>query len=45
MGEKRGLYRFVVGTPEGKRPLGRPKYRWEDNVMALQKWDGGHELD
>jgi len=46
MGEKRGFYRVVVGKPEGKRPLGIPKYRWEDdNVMALQKWDGGHELD
>ena len=35
-----------MGKPEGKRPLGRPQCKWEDNnVMALQKWDGGHELD
>jgi hypothetical protein len=32
MGEKRGLYRVLVGKPDGKRPLGRPRYRWEDNI-------------
>jgi hypothetical protein len=32
MGERRGAYRIFVGKPEGKRPLGRPKYRWEDNI-------------
>jgi hypothetical protein len=32
MGEERGLYRVLVGKPEGKRPLGRPRRRWEDNV-------------
>jgi hypothetical protein len=32
MGEGRGLYRVLVGKPEGKRPLGRPRRRWEDNV-------------
>ena len=32
MGEKRGVYRGLVGKPEGKRELGRPKSRWEDNV-------------
>jgi hypothetical protein len=32
MGEKRGVYRFLVGKPEGKRPLGRPGSRWEDNI-------------
>jgi len=38
MGERRGIYRIVVGKPEGKRPLGRPRYRWEDNInMALQE--------
>ena len=31
-GEKRGLYRVLVGKPEGKRPLGRPRRRWEDNI-------------
>ena len=30
-GERRGAYRVVVGRPEGKRPLGRPRRRWEDN--------------
>jgi len=33
MGEKRGIYRVLVGKPEGKRPLGRPRRRWEDNIM------------
>jgi hypothetical protein len=33
MGERRGLYRALVGKPEGKRPLGRPRRRWEDNTM------------
>jgi len=38
MGEKRGVYRVLVGKPEGKRPLGRPKRRWEDNIkMDLQQ--------
>jgi len=32
MGEGRGVHRFLVGKPEGKRPLGRPKRRWEDNI-------------
>jgi hypothetical protein len=31
-GEGRGVYRVLVGRPEGKRPLGRPKRRWEDNI-------------
>jgi len=31
MGERRGVYRILVGKPEGKRPLGRPRRRWEDN--------------
>jgi len=30
MGERRGVYRILVGKPEGKRPLGRPRHRWED---------------
>jgi hypothetical protein len=34
MGERRGLYRVVVGKPEGKRPLGRPRRRWEDNIKV-----------
>jgi hypothetical protein len=37
MGEGRGVYRVLVGKPEGKRPLGRPRRRWEDNIrMDLQ---------
>jgi hypothetical protein len=32
MGERRVIYRVVVGKPEGKRPLGRPRHRWEDNI-------------
>jgi hypothetical protein len=32
MGEERGVYRVLVGRPEGKRPLGRPRCRWEDNI-------------
>jgi hypothetical protein len=34
MGEGRGMYRVLVGKPEGKRPLGRPRRRWEDNIKA-----------
>jgi hypothetical protein len=38
MEEKRGVYRVFVGKPEGKRPLGRPRRRWEDSIrMDLQK--------
>jgi len=37
-GERRGVYRGLVGKPEGKRPLGRPRHRWEDNIkMDLQE--------
>jgi hypothetical protein len=32
MGERRGAYRALVGKPEGRRPLGRPRHRWEDNI-------------
>jgi hypothetical protein len=42
MGEERGVHRVLVGKPEGKRPLGRPRRRWEDNIkMDLQKVGGG----
>jgi hypothetical protein len=38
MGESRGVYRVLLGKPEGKRPLGRPRCRWEDNInMDLQE--------
>jgi len=41
-GEDSGLHRVLVGKPEGKRPLGRPRRRWEDNIkMALQEVGGG----
>jgi hypothetical protein len=32
MGERRGVYKILVGKPEGKRPVGRPRRRWEDNI-------------
>jgi hypothetical protein len=32
MGEERDVYRVLVGRPKGKRPLGRPRHRWEDNI-------------
>jgi len=38
MGERRGVYRILMGKPEGKRQLGRPRSRWEDNIkMNLQE--------
>jgi hypothetical protein len=38
MGEERGVYRVLVGKPEGKRSLGRPRRRWEDNIkMDIQE--------
>jgi hypothetical protein len=43
MGEKRNAYRTLVGKPAGKRPLGRPRRRWVDNIkMDLREigWDG-----
>jgi hypothetical protein len=43
MEEKRNAYRILVGTLEGKRPLERPRHRWEDNIkMNLREigWDG-----
>ena len=42
MGERRAIYRVLVGKLEGKRPLGRPRRRWEDNIrMDLQKMGCG----
>jgi len=42
MGQERGVCRVLVGKPEGKRPLGRPSRRWEDNIkMDLQEVEGG----
>jgi len=42
--ERRDASRLLLGNPEGKRPLGRPTHRWEDNIkMDLQRegWEGG----
>jgi len=47
VGERRDASRFLVENPEGKRLLGRPTHRWEDNIkMDLQKvgWEGGMDL-
>jgi hypothetical protein len=48
MGEKRNVYRLLVGKPEGKRPLGRPRHRWLDNIkmdlleigLSVMDWIG-----
>ena len=43
MGEESGVYEVLVGRPEGKRPLGRPRDRWVDNIMmALQEVGCGY---
>jgi hypothetical protein len=39
-GEGRGVYRVLVGKPEGKRPLGRPRHRWEDNIKIGSSGNG-----
>jgi hypothetical protein len=44
-GERGGEYMFLVAKPEGKRPLGRPRHRWEDNIkMDLEEVGWGHGL-
>jgi hypothetical protein len=46
MGEKRGAYRILIGRPEGRRPLGRPRHRWEDNIKTdVQDAGRGPGLD
>jgi hypothetical protein len=46
MEERRNMYRVLVETPEGKRPLGRPRRRWEDNIKTDHQEVGwGHGLD
>ena len=43
MGNERGVYRVLVGIPEGRRPLGRPRCRWVDNIrMDLQEMGCGY---
>ena len=45
MGETRGVYRVLVGTPEGKRPLGRPKHRQEDDIKMNPQEEGCGGMD
>jgi hypothetical protein len=45
MGEERGVHRVLVGKPEGKRPLGRPRRRWEDNIKMDGEAVGGGRGD
>jgi len=44
-GERRGIYRVVVGKTEGKRPLGRPKHRWEHNTKMDLEEVGCGDMD
>jgi len=45
MGERRGVYSVLVGKPEGKRALGRPRLRWEDNVQIDHQEEGCGSMD
>jgi hypothetical protein len=46
MGERRGAYSVLVGKPEGRRPIGRSRRRWEDNIkMDLREVGWRHRLD
>jgi hypothetical protein len=45
IGESRGEYRDLVGKPEGKRPLGRPGRRWEDNIKMDLHEEGFRSMD
>jgi len=45
VGEWRGMYRVLVGKPEGKRPLGSPRRRWEDNIKMDFKEVGCGGMD
>jgi hypothetical protein len=48
MGEKRNAYWILVGKPEGKRPLGRPRRRWVDTIkmdLREREWDGMDWID
>ena len=45
MGEWRGVYRVLVGKPEGKRPLGRPRRRWEYNIKMNLQEVGCEDMD
>jgi hypothetical protein len=45
MGEKKGVYRILVGKPEGKRALGRPRRDWEDNIKTDTQEEGCGDMD
>jgi hypothetical protein len=45
MGEKRNVHRLLVGKPEGKRPLGRPRHRWVDNIRMYLGEVGWSDVD
>jgi hypothetical protein len=45
MGEKRNAYRILVGKPEGRRPLGRPRRRWVDNIKMVLRGIGRDGVD
>jgi hypothetical protein len=44
-GEKRGVYRVLVGKPKGKKPLERPRCRWEDNIKMDRQEVGREGMD
>jgi hypothetical protein len=45
MGEERNMYRVLMGKPEGKRPLGRPRRRWEDGIIMYLRETGWWSVD
>jgi hypothetical protein len=45
MGERRGVYRVLVGKPKGRRPLGRPRRRWEDTIKKDLQEVGCRRMD
>ena len=45
MWERRGVYRVLVGKPEGRKPLGRPRRRWEDNIKMDRQEVGSGGMD
>jgi hypothetical protein len=45
MGEKRNVYRVLIGNPEGKRPLGRPRRRWDDGIRMDLREIGWMSVD